>query len=157
MYFTQRMRVLSIHAHMMHVRTKRIQAVLYARDIDEMRLFNMWLQSMYSLCNYFEWRRRGLCWNGVTFYQPDSQFPFWFIFNTSYRFLNTVPVGLADLPNEITRAQKSWAANHFTDIVSYKTYPRGGHFAALEVPELLVEDIRQFVEKVEIRLSNKTS
>ena len=63
----------------------------------------------------------------------------------------TVPAGLADLPHEVTRSQKSWAARHFTDIVSFTAYPTGGHFAAFEVPELLAKDLRQFVQKVEAR------
>ena len=67
-------------------------------------------------------------------------------------FLNTVPAGLADLPHELVRAQKNWAAQHYTDIVSYTTYPKGGHFAAFEVPDLLAKDLRQFVQKVERRL-----
>ncbi|XP_022088767.1 epoxide hydrolase 1-like [Acanthaster planci] len=71
------------------------------------------------------------------------------------KFLNTVPAGLADLPNELTRAQKNWASQHYTDIVSYMTYPTGGHFAAFEVPDLLAKDLRQFVQKVEHRLLNK--
>ncbi|XP_033640495.1 epoxide hydrolase 1-like isoform X1 [Asterias rubens] len=71
-------------------------------------------------------------------------------------FINTVPVGLADVPNELGRCQRNWAATHYTDIVSYKTYVRGGHFAALEVPELLAEDIRQFVQQVEIRPPKQT-
>ena len=69
--------------------------------------------------------------------------------------MNTVPAGLADLPHELGRVQESWAVEHYTNIVSYTTYPKGGHFAAFEVPELLAKDIRQFVQKVELRLTSK--
>ncbi|XP_022088742.1 epoxide hydrolase 1-like [Acanthaster planci] len=69
-------------------------------------------------------------------------------------FLNTVPAGLADLPNDLSRAQKNWATQHYTDIVSYTTYSTGGHFAAFEVPDQLAKDLRQFVQKVEQRLLN---
>ncbi|XP_038051903.1 epoxide hydrolase 1-like [Patiria miniata] len=71
------------------------------------------------------------------------------------KFLNTVPAGLADLPHELSRCQKNWASSHYTDIVSYTTYPAGGHFAAFEVPELLAKDLRQFTQKVEQRLLMK--
>ena len=36
------------------------------------------------------------------------------------------------------------------NIVQYTYMPRGGHFAALEEPQLLAEDIFSFVRKVEV-------
>ncbi len=65
------------------------------------------------------------------------------------KFINTVPTGLADLPHDLTRSQRNWAAHHYTNIISYRTYPTGGHFAAFEVPEMLADDVRHFVQKVE--------
>jgi pimeloyl-ACP methyl ester carboxylesterase len=35
-------------------------------------------------------------------------------------------------------------AEQFFDIARWTVMPRGGHFAALEEPELLADDIRQF-------------
>jgi polyisoprenoid-binding protein YceI len=32
----------------------------------------------------------------------------------------------------------------FDDVVHWSEFDRGGHFAAMEVPEILVEDIRAF-------------
>ena len=54
----------------------------------------------------------------------------------------TVPVGYARYPNEIFFTSKRWAEaqyplNHFADM------PRGGHFAAFEVPDLFVPDVRE--------------
>ncbi|XP_060100495.1 epoxide hydrolase 1-like [Heteronotia binoei] len=60
-----------------------------------------------------------------------------------------VPTGLAAFPNELTHAPRSWAKKKFKNIVTYSYMPRGGHFAAFEEPELLAQDIRQFVRKVE--------
>jgi microsomal epoxide hydrolase len=55
----------------------------------------------------------------------------------------SVPTGVANFPVEISRGQRSWA-EHGYNIVHW-TYPeRGGHFAAMEVPELFVEDVRVF-------------
>jgi microsomal epoxide hydrolase len=34
------------------------------------------------------------------------------------------------------------------DLVSWTEFPRGGHFAAMEVPGLLVEELRRFVRAV---------
>jgi epoxide hydrolase-like protein len=34
------------------------------------------------------------------------------------------------------------------DLVSWTEFERGGHFAAMEVPDLLVEELRRFVRAV---------
>ncbi len=46
-------------------------------------------------------------------------------------------------PMEIVRPPKEWAARMF-NLKRWTAMPRGGHFAALEEPELLVADIRAF-------------
>ncbi|KFU87477.1 Epoxide hydrolase 1, partial [Chaetura pelagica] len=60
-----------------------------------------------------------------------------------------VPTGIASFPNELIHTPQAWARKKYTNIVSFHFMPRGGHFAALEEPELLAEDILQFVGKVE--------
>ncbi|MCH7532650.1 MAG: epoxide hydrolase [Gemmatimonadetes bacterium] len=54
-----------------------------------------------------------------------------------------VPTGVAIFPKEILFTPRKWAEASF-NIVRWTVMPRGGHFAALEEPELLVEDIRAF-------------
>ncbi|XP_041105998.1 epoxide hydrolase 1-like [Polyodon spathula] len=60
-----------------------------------------------------------------------------------------VPTGLAAFPNELLHAPLVWAQQRYKNVISYSYMLRGGHFAAFEEPELLAEDIRQFVKKVE--------
>lgn len=60
-----------------------------------------------------------------------------------------VPTGIAAFPNELLHCPRSWAKKKFKNIVTYTYMPRGGHFAAFEEPELLAQDIKQFVKKVE--------
>ncbi|XP_062851855.1 epoxide hydrolase 1 [Trichomycterus rosablanca] len=60
-----------------------------------------------------------------------------------------VPTGLAAFPHELMHCPWTWARARFTDIRSYTYMPRGGHFAAFEEPELLAQDLKQFVKKVE--------
>lgn len=55
----------------------------------------------------------------------------------------SVPTGAALFPGELMRAPRKWADAAY-NIVHWESYPRGGHFAAMEVPDLLVEDIRKF-------------
>jgi len=55
----------------------------------------------------------------------------------------TVPCGIARFPKEAPLAPKRWVERGF-NVQHWTEMPRGGHFAALEEPELLVEDIRSF-------------
>lgn len=51
------------------------------------------------------------------------------------------PLGVALFPHELPTPPRSWVERVF-DVQRWTPMPRGGHFAALEQPELLVEDIR---------------
>ena len=55
-----------------------------------------------------------------------------------------VPTGYAEFPQEILRPPRSLAARTYTDIRRWTAMPRGGHFAALEQPELLAREIHEF-------------
>lgn len=55
-----------------------------------------------------------------------------------------VPTGYAEFPKEIVRPPRSIAEKTYTDIRRWSVMPRGGHFAALEQPELLAGEIREF-------------
>jgi len=55
-----------------------------------------------------------------------------------------VPTGYAEFPKEILRPPRSLAAHTYTDIRRWNVMPRGGHFAALEQPRLLADEIRAF-------------
>ncbi len=54
-----------------------------------------------------------------------------------------VPTGVAVFPRELIRNPRAWVQFRF-NLVHWTLQPRGGHFAALEVPELLAEDLRAF-------------
>ncbi|WP_436346040.1 epoxide hydrolase family protein [Natronorubrum sp. FCH18a] len=54
-----------------------------------------------------------------------------------------VPTGHARYPAEIIKTPRSWA-EEFYDIVHWNEMPEGGHFAAMEVPELFVDEVRSF-------------
>ena len=55
-----------------------------------------------------------------------------------------VPTGYAAFPREILRPPRSLAARTYTDIRRWSVMPRGGHFAALEQPEALALEVREF-------------
>ena len=57
-----------------------------------------------------------------------------------------VPVGIAYFPKELFQLPKAW--NAVTGRVVHESeFERGGHFAAWEVPELLVGDLRKLFGK----------
>ena len=58
-----------------------------------------------------------------------------------------VPVGAAMFPGEIFRPSRRWAERSY-NIVHWSEPPRGGHFAACEVPDLFVEEVRSFFRRV---------
>ena len=55
-----------------------------------------------------------------------------------------VPTGYVEFPKEILRPPRSVAERMYTDIRRWSVMPKGGHFAALEQPEVLVKEIRAF-------------
>ena len=55
----------------------------------------------------------------------------------------TVPVVVSAFPEELYQAPRSWAEKAYPKMIYYKKHDKGGHFAAWEQPELLVEDIRE--------------
>ena len=55
-----------------------------------------------------------------------------------------VPMGYAEFPKEILTPPRSLAEKLYTDIRRWTAMPKGGHFAALEQPELLAAEILEF-------------
>ena len=53
------------------------------------------------------------------------------------------PVGFARFPKEISRPPRSWLERTF-NVVQWTEMPSGGHFAAMEKPDLLAAEIRKF-------------
>lgn len=55
-----------------------------------------------------------------------------------------VPTGYAEFPKEILRPPRSLASRTYTDIRRWSVMEKGGHFAALEQPQALGREIREF-------------
>ena len=54
-----------------------------------------------------------------------------------------VPTGLAVFPEELSYAPRAWSEARY-NLVRWTEMPRGGHFAAMEQPELFIDDVRAF-------------
>jgi pimeloyl-ACP methyl ester carboxylesterase len=68
-------------------------------------------------------------------------------FHSGGRKPGRVPVGVALFPKEINVPPRKWVEAQY-NLVHWTDMPRGGHFAALEQPTLLVEDVRTFFRKL---------
>ncbi|MBV8979421.1 MAG: epoxide hydrolase [Acidimicrobiia bacterium] len=55
----------------------------------------------------------------------------------------SVPTGVARYPREILKFPRSWVEQHY-NVTRWETMPRGGHFAAMEQPELFADDVGAF-------------
>jgi microsomal epoxide hydrolase len=60
---------------------------------------------------------------------------------------STAPTGIAVFPYEIAPAVRRFAEQS-NNIVHWSEFDRGGHFAAMEEPDLLVTDIRDFFRQL---------
>jgi epoxide hydrolase len=53
-----------------------------------------------------------------------------------------LPMAATIFPNEIYRAPKSWAQEHWPNLFYWNEVDRGGHFAAFEQPQLFTDELR---------------
>ncbi len=54
-----------------------------------------------------------------------------------------VPTGVARYPKEVLRWPRSWVESQY-NVVHWEVMERGGHFAAMEQPDLFVDDLRRY-------------
>ena len=54
----------------------------------------------------------------------------------------TLPVAVTVFPKDIPRLPRSWIEDTYSNLIHYGEADKGGHFAALEQPEILVSEIR---------------
>ena len=54
----------------------------------------------------------------------------------------SVPIAVSQFPEELYPVPRSWAERTYPRLIHYGQVPKGGHFAAFEQPELLVNELR---------------
>ncbi|MGG4048932.1 epoxide hydrolase family protein [Paenibacillus favisporus] len=64
-----------------------------------------------------------------------------------------VPTGIALFPADILLPPREWAVRNL-NVTRWTTLPRGGHFTALEEPELLAQDIRAFYKPLRGKINH---
>lgn len=60
-----------------------------------------------------------------------------------------VPTGFACFPNELMHTPKLWVQQKYRELKTFTPMARGGHFAAMEEPELMAQDIQNFTKMQE--------
>jgi epoxide hydrolase len=73
---------------------------------------------------------------------------YWESFGRARRPIVTVPTGFAVYPKEIVPPIRAWVGHHYPNVVHWSEQPKGGHFAAFEVPDLFVADLRTFARLI---------
>jgi pimeloyl-ACP methyl ester carboxylesterase len=58
-----------------------------------------------------------------------------------------VPTGIARYPKEVVCFPRSWVERRY-NVTHWAELPRGGHFAAMEQPEIFADDVRAFLRTV---------
>jgi pimeloyl-ACP methyl ester carboxylesterase len=54
----------------------------------------------------------------------------------------TVPAAVSMFPAEMGKAPRAWVEARYPGLYYWNALPRGGHFASLEVPDVLVDELR---------------
>jgi len=53
-----------------------------------------------------------------------------------------LPTVVSVFPDEISPAPQSWVEKAYPNLLQYKRHPKGGHFAAWEQPQAIIDDLR---------------
>jgi len=54
----------------------------------------------------------------------------------------SIPVAVSAFPDELYQTPRSWAERAYPKLIHYNKFDKGGHFAAWEQPEILVNELR---------------
>ena len=67
---------------------------------------------------------------------------YWESFGRGIRHTVSIPSGFTVFPNEIVPPVRKWVDEYYTDIRHWSEMDKGGHFAAFEVPDLYIDEVR---------------
>lgn len=67
---------------------------------------------------------------------------YWESFNELSRDDIVLATGCSVYPKEIFRASRRWAERRFKNLIHWDELDKGGHFAAFEVPETFIKEVR---------------
>jgi pimeloyl-ACP methyl ester carboxylesterase len=68
--------------------------------------------------------------------------------STGWSIGKEVPVGVSWFPGDTAFGPKEWCERYYQRLVHWRAVERGGHFAAWEVPELFLREVREWRGKI---------
>ena len=84
--------------------------------------------------------------NVMMYWLPDagasSARIYWESFGNTNLDVIELPVGCTLFPKEIFKTSERWARARFTNLIHFEVMEKGGHFAAFEQPQALVDQIQ---------------
>jgi pimeloyl-ACP methyl ester carboxylesterase len=73
---------------------------------------------------------------------------YWESFNDLSRDEIVLATGCSIYPKEIFRSSRRWAERRFKNLIHWNELDKGGHFAAFEVPETFIKEVRNCFRKL---------
>jgi pimeloyl-ACP methyl ester carboxylesterase len=67
---------------------------------------------------------------------------YWESFNKANLDPIDMPTGCSMFPKEIFPSSRRWAQKRFSNLIYWNELERGGHFAALELPDIFLQEVR---------------
>ena len=64
-----------------------------------------------------------------------------------------IPSAISIFPKEIFKSSERWARKRFSDLLYFNVLEVGGHFAALEQPEMFVSELRKGFDEMRFTMS----
>lgn len=64
-----------------------------------------------------------------------------------------IPSAISIFPKEIFKSSERWARKRFSDLLYFNVLEVGGHFAALEQPEIFVSELRKGFDEMRLTMS----
>ncbi|KIW12242.1 hypothetical protein PV08_09518 [Exophiala spinifera] len=109
-----------------------------------------WLTDTFPRCLYpyrQEVVHAPVKWDDEAYAQVYNKGPDRYMNHANPEYYCRKPMGFSWFPKEIAPTPRSWAATT-GNLVWFRNHDKGGHFAAMEQPETLLQDVDDFIKQV---------
>lgn len=89
-----------------------------------------------------------IAWYWLTGSAASSARIYWESMRTFKECEIAVPVAFSQFPRDLHMASRRWVQERYPTLVYYNSLPKGGHYPALEQPELFADELRKGLRSV---------
>jgi len=89
-----------------------------------------------------------IAWYWLTGSAASSARIYWESMRTFKECEIAVPVAFSQFPRDLHMASRRWVQERYPTLVYYNSLPKGGHYPALEEPELFADELRKGLRSV---------